>query len=645
MTDFIKSHFREQRFKKANCMSGRFICLMLILTTVGQLEAVSVREFGAAGDGKTNDSAAFRDAIEAGAEKGEAIDIPPGIYLIQEDIVVDHPVSFTGHGHKVSVITSGGEEARIYVRQSGTTFRNIGFEKMIEPIALESRSDYVLKNLLFERCRFENIEVRDSNRGAIGLSSGNSSQREHRIENLVIRECLFRAIDAHAVNIRANIGQAQVVQNVFLEIVNNPASQSPPGGYAIRLGNSLEEGEGNGSITTQGWHCIEGNVIRKLRKTTIEGNCMAILLYGDHNIVSKNFIEDIDATAKGLDTNAMYIRGSYNRIVSNTVRNVRGADDDGAVSLKGGMEAGNQKNIIAYNVIEGITGMSAVEVSTSDLLFFENEIRDASTRGFYHRLGRNLSVTDNLFSGADAVFRTDEGKVVLSGNNFVESGIALEQRRGHPSRRDSVHIQRNQFQRTNAQNPVIRLGNRVEDQFVSIRENTFRNRVTDGNDGEGGVLIDLTSSGSVRNTEIVNNLVDQAGQESLLFRIGDAAGGGRFAGNMIVIRDLRGPVMESAFRTIENNTVRIVPGAGKEVALEAMFVVAGLDREATVTFHENRFLNHANHLLVDELIRVRGSPGEIRFSDNVVEGNVSSLGDFRGNRFTSVGNTLSSGLE
>ncbi len=43
-------------------------------------ERVSVRDFGAKGDGKTDDSAAFREAFEKGG--GKVIEIPPGRYLL-----------------------------------------------------------------------------------------------------------------------------------------------------------------------------------------------------------------------------------------------------------------------------------------------------------------------------------------------------------------------------------------------------------------------------------------------------------------------------------------------------------------------------------------------------------------------------------
>src|SRR5690606_15446102 len=118
--------------------------------------------------------------------------------------------------------------------ESGTSFTDIGFEDMIEPIALESRSGYVLENLLFERCRFENLEAHNANRGVIGLPGGGSSERSPRINNVVVRDCTFRNIDANVINIRANISCSQIVGNEFIGIINVPGSESPPGAFVIR---------------------------------------------------------------------------------------------------------------------------------------------------------------------------------------------------------------------------------------------------------------------------------------------------------------------------------------------------------------------------------------------------------------------------
>ena len=61
----------------------------------GAREIVDVRKFGAAGDGKTDDTAALQKAIDTAAEKTVAVLVPPGIYMTRE-LHVREGVALTG---------------------------------------------------------------------------------------------------------------------------------------------------------------------------------------------------------------------------------------------------------------------------------------------------------------------------------------------------------------------------------------------------------------------------------------------------------------------------------------------------------------------------------------------------------------------
>jgi hypothetical protein len=368
-----------------------------------------------------------------------------------------------------------------------------------------------------ERCRFENIRVDDRNRGTIGLSSGSGSQRPHRIRDLLIDGCLFRNIDGSAINIRGNISRARIVNNHFVDIENRrSASESPLGGYAIRLGESSDDAGLLEVFAPQGHHRIEGNVIRGMRKETVHGNLIGMLLYGNHTQVRNNLIEEIDGTETGEDVNAIYVRGSYNRIEDNTIRGIHGADDDGAVCFKGGLDLGSTGNVVSGNTIADIRGMSAIEASTSNLRVSRNEIRNAPVRGVRHRGGENLLMTENVFQNANADIRTESGQVVIAGNRFIDSIIWISQRRSHPARREGTFITGNIFEGEGASvERVIRLANRVEERFVSIRNNRFESR---GQETEARTLADLVSSGSLQQVEIYGNRVGREEASSANFR-------------------------------------------------------------------------------------------------------------------------------
>lgn len=65
--------------------------------------APSVRDFGAVGDGSTDDAAAFADAIDAATE-GSAIRIPAGTYLLRAGITIDKGVVLCGEGPDASFL-------------------------------------------------------------------------------------------------------------------------------------------------------------------------------------------------------------------------------------------------------------------------------------------------------------------------------------------------------------------------------------------------------------------------------------------------------------------------------------------------------------------------------------------------------------
>lgn len=484
------------------------------------VEAVSVRDFGAVGDGETDDTAAFQRAIDMAAARGNTLHIPAGRYAILDDVSIESSVRLRGDSDRRSIITSNGERARLLVAGSGIQIQDIGFEDMVEPIALVSRKDFILEGVRIERCRFERITIWRRNRGVIGLSSGNSSQRVHRIHNLIIKDCFFREIDAHAVNVRGNLTGAQVTGNFFAEIVNRRGEEEKDamllGGFAIRLGESSDDSEALEEFAGQGQHRVEGNFIQGMRKQTVRGNLIGVLLYGNHNVIRENTIEDIDGTPDGMDTNAIYVRGAFNKVIGNRIRSIRGADDDGALCFKGGLELGSRDNIVAYNRIESVTGMSAVEVSSSRFRFTGNEIMDASLRGFRHRAGEELLVENNLFRTANTDLRTQKGKVTVSGNDYIDSIIWISQRDAHPSSREGVHISGNRFLATRPETGAfIRLGNDVEERLVSIRDNAFI--VEPGVDREGPV-VNLETNGRLQRVEIVGNRMRMDAVSEELFR-------------------------------------------------------------------------------------------------------------------------------
>jgi hypothetical protein len=319
---------------------------------------------------------------------------------------------------------------------------------------------------------------------------------------MVVRNTLFRNIDAHAINIRGNVSSAQILDNQFFDIVNSRSDGSAPrGGFAIRLGES-SDGSNHHIFSTMTHHRIERNLIRGMRKSTSNGNLIGLLLYGNYHLVRENVFENIDGTSAGLDVNAMYIRGAHNRIIGNTIRNVRGADDDGALAFKGGLDLGSVHNVIAHNRIEEIHGMSAIEVSSTDLHLHDNVVRrlyGSGSRVFYQRGGDGVLMENNDFEGGYVRFRGRRGTVTVRGNTFRDGVWLRIEENASGTDRDAVYIRENHFLREHSTLRTIGLAGGVHERLVSIVGNTFRAS------GSASHEVDLVANGTVRSYEWRNN--------------------------------------------------------------------------------------------------------------------------------------------
>lgn len=90
-------------------------------------DVVSIKDFGAVGDGATNDQASIEKTVEAALQQGASVYWPPGEYLSDASIPNFHAVSHTGsgvilRGADVFHITPSGNQTNImYVKAGGVS--------------------------------------------------------------------------------------------------------------------------------------------------------------------------------------------------------------------------------------------------------------------------------------------------------------------------------------------------------------------------------------------------------------------------------------------------------------------------------------------------------------------------------------------
>ena len=104
---------------------GAMTLLLIALAAHGQTDpqgpAVNVRDFGAVGDGKTDDSGAFQQAIDSG--RGD-IFIPRGRYRFEKTVVADldrvGPLSIAGTGAATIIMAGPGPALKLVGTHGGT---------------------------------------------------------------------------------------------------------------------------------------------------------------------------------------------------------------------------------------------------------------------------------------------------------------------------------------------------------------------------------------------------------------------------------------------------------------------------------------------------------------------------------------------
>ena len=157
----------------------------------GVPEVINVKDFGANGDGATDDSTPIQNALDSISNPGGVLVFPPGIYI------VNTPINWTLGERK---IIGAGREATQIRTNGNNAFNIIGVSDSIERIHLENMSilDINGSNLVSiginvtayaEECTFKNLRV---------YSFGGSNMIMRGGLNTVIEQCYFSLSKASA---------------------------------------------------------------------------------------------------------------------------------------------------------------------------------------------------------------------------------------------------------------------------------------------------------------------------------------------------------------------------------------------------------------------------------------------------------------
>lgn len=337
--------------------------------------AVNVKSapYNAAGDGATDDYAAFNSAATAvSAAGGGIVYIPAGTYLLGTSLNPPSNVKFVGAGIDITIIKNHsnlGANRLFYIQgTSGAHKSNISFEGLTLRNGTATTGGSVA-GMDAIRCQYvDGITVANCKITEIEGSFGAIFKY---CTNIRVLNCTFYRCTYTAISVSIECENVWILDNVLDTITTTDSPQS----YLFSAGGEL--------LAEGTFFCKKVSVERNVFKNN--PNWEAIDFHGGQDIwVRDNYVENCSRPINaGLATTFVSAPVLYNvNIESNTCIQGTGIDDNPAISVTGAADGTlkAQKIRVKNNRIDGFGGVTNAAIgsiyidTTQDYIIEENEI-------------------------------------------------------------------------------------------------------------------------------------------------------------------------------------------------------------------------------------------------------------------------------
>jgi len=225
-------------------MSKRFVPIFILnavaflslfaLPAWSTIDRVSVMDFGAAGDGKTDDTAAVQAAVDALGKAGGTIEFPLGTYVIGS-VNIREGLTLLGHGAVIRKKDSAGKWSRTFTTQTAG-YRYSG-DELSRPL--------VIRGLTFDGNRlsqgpYTKYELEQAHMIFLNADSSKSGRLQAIVEDCFFHDCVADAVSVHT-NVSLKMSNCTAT-NVFR------GALVMTGGYSDIQVNNLSAG-GNVHVT------------------------------------------------------------------------------------------------------------------------------------------------------------------------------------------------------------------------------------------------------------------------------------------------------------------------------------------------------------------------------------------------------------
>ncbi len=155
-----------------------------------QTNVINAKQYGAMGNGTTDDTAAIQAAINAASGTNQACYIPAGTYLISSQLNLDGTPSLIGDGIAKTIISVSGAITALRVNETATTSDNRYIELQGFTIDCNSVGTYGLNigndaGTALRRVIARNIRIMEATTAGLRLRSGIG----HLYDRVIVEDC------------------------------------------------------------------------------------------------------------------------------------------------------------------------------------------------------------------------------------------------------------------------------------------------------------------------------------------------------------------------------------------------------------------------------------------------------------------------
>lgn len=453
----------------------------------------NVRDFGATGDGTTNDTAAVQAAVTAAA--GGVVVFPPGTYLIPTTVTVAL-ANTTIQGMPGAILNGNGTGSTAILELQGSNCTVTG----LRFVNRASASAFIA---IGQAVSIENVRIRDCYFGGSGTETRAiyyPSSRSGSVKNFHISQCTFdTVVEAIAFDcadfdsVSATDCEVRDTQYAGFRFGVNDDTASPTMRRVLVRGNLLEQigdiadtTQNHMAIMSYGWQTVvEGNVVRTVVGSEA-GKVTGIYMKSYGGIVSNNYLYN---ASRGTDTGG------------NAFITIKGDNRGGGLATPQGWGVRVIGNTLINDGVDPCTGIFSSQTEAH----IEGNLIDGFVGGSYYGFGitavQNVSIVGNTitqYDGGAAIwvacssFAGHLTRNVLIANNRIEDCV-----------RTTVGV---------ASAVALYVNTNTNMQNVVIEGNLVYNLQADSAINSIPFWIWQSSTYSLQNCQIRNNNVDTAGR-------------------------------------------------------------------------------------------------------------------------------------